>query len=849
MLLALTVLASPASAQIMDKGALLARQRWRDNRDESWFAERIPAFDSPDTAMNATYYYRWELVTKHLTYGSPQTGYTFTEFIDRPFWSGAYGAISCPLGHQLAEIRWLNDPRILEDFARYWFDTPGARPRGFSNWYASAIWGAFQVNGDTAFLRRLLPYMKRQYAGWVAERWDAAHRMFRWDGLHDGMERNINSRQTDDIDEGAEGYRPTLNSYLYGDARAIARASAVLGDRAGAQAYDARADSLRRRVQDELWDERREFFLHQFARDEKDGVKALSHTYDSGRHAGDEHGRELIGYVPWQFHLPESGKGYERAWRFLMDSARFLAPFGPTTTERHDPLFQISSRCCWWSGNSWPYATTQTLVAMANLLNDYRQDVVTARDWMTVFDIYTRTQRKNGEPYVAEGADPDNGSWDGYDTPYHSEHYFHSAYVDLVVTGVVGLRPRADDSVEVNPLAPRDWTHFALEDLRYHGRRLSILWDRDGTRYGRGQGLTILADGRVIAREATLGKLVASLDGNSQRATVGGGKRATRPLEARRSAVQLNLAVNNDRGAFPWIAASYAAPEHPPSYLVDGNYWYHESPPNRWTTIGSPNSADTLTLDFGVSRRVQEVRLYVLDDGPGRPVRAPAHHDVQLWRNGTWASAGATRRAPGDLEGHRANVLSFTPTNTSRVRVVLQPRPGAAVGLSELEVWGPPQRLAPPTAAPRDLAFNATGIGFPRASASFTAGADSVAQVNDLRVAFTKYSRNRWTAFGSPNASDWLEIDFGASTLVRAIELYLWGDGAGVRAPRRYTVLLWTGSEWRNARELSRLPEQPQASARNVVTIQPVRTQKVRVVFEHDLPAVTGVTELVVRGR
>ena len=88
------------------------------------------------------------------------------------------------------------------------------------------MWGLYEVTRDSALLRRVLPYMKRQDSGWTAEHWDAAHRMFRWDGLHDGMERNINSRQTDDIDEGAEGYRPTLNSYLYGDARAIARSRA-----------------------------------------------------------------------------------------------------------------------------------------------------------------------------------------------------------------------------------------------------------------------------------------------------------------------------------------------------------------------------------------------------------------------------------------------------------------------------------------------------------------------------------------------------------------------------------------------------------------------------------------------
>ena len=118
--------ATSQARSILDHRALLERQTWWDNRDWDWYEANIPFFESPDSEIDATYYYRWELVTKHLTYGSPESGYTFTEFIDRPFWSGAFGAISCPLGHQLYEVRWLRDQRIVEDFARYWFETPGA---------------------------------------------------------------------------------------------------------------------------------------------------------------------------------------------------------------------------------------------------------------------------------------------------------------------------------------------------------------------------------------------------------------------------------------------------------------------------------------------------------------------------------------------------------------------------------------------------------------------------------------------------------------------------------------------------------------------------------------------------
>jgi hypothetical protein len=836
MSLALALNAGGLTAQVLDAHAIIGRQTYMDNRDVDWFARRIPIFESPDGAIDSTYYYRWDLITKHLTYGSPRSGYTFTEFIDRPFWSGAYGAISCPLGHQLAEMRWLKDRRIIEDFARYWFETPGAQPRSYSNWYGSAMWGIFEVRADTGFLRRVLPYMKAQYAGWVTEHFDSTQQMFRWDGLHDGMERNINSRQTTDIDAGAEGYRPTLNAYLYGDARAIARASALLGDTNTARAFDARADALRSRVEHALWDERREFFLHQFAHDEPDGVRALTRTYETGKYADDSHGRELIGYVPWQFDLPEAGKGYERAWRFLMDTSYFLAPFGPATTERHDPQFTVSPRCCWWSGNSWPYATTQTLTAMANLLNDYRQNVVNARDWMRVFESYTRTQRKNGAPYVAEGANPFTGSWDGFDTPYHSEHYFHSAYVDLVITGVVGLRPRADDSAEVNPLAPAEWSYFALDGVLYHGHLLSVLWDRDGKRYGKGRGLTVLVDGAVASNRRTLGRLVFPMPAVPAEAD------RFEPLHV------YNLAVNNGRGAYPWIDASFAAPENPPTYLNDGNYWYLESPPNRWTTVGSPHTQDTITIDFGAYRRIEEMSLFILDDGDGKPVRAPLRFDVEEWRNVGWhrIASSAVPMGPAVPTGHRENRVS-AHAYTPRVRVIFTPRPGSAVGLSEIEAWGPEQSLDESRQPSPDLAFNATSAGYPRALASFTSQYDRVEDVNDLRVAFTRYSRNRWTAYGTPNPTDWLEIDFDSALVVRTIELYLWGDGTGVKAPRSISVQAWRDSTWVDVEARSRQPERPLAGARNVITVAPVRTSKLRVVFEHDLPSVSGVTELIVR--
>src|SRR5947209_2973414 len=228
---------APLCAQVLDKQKLLDAQTFWDNRDWDWYKANIPFFDCPDPDINTTYYYRWELLTKHLTYGSPASGYAFTEFIDRPFWSGAYGAISCPAGHQLYEARWLRDPRYARDYARYWFRTPGAQPRNYSTWLADAVWAVHRVHPDDGLVKDLLPDLKKNHQGWEKRHFVADVGLFWQTGHDDGMEYNVNSRQTKDLVRGAPGYRPTLNAYLWADALAIARAADLAGDKEAAAEY------------------------------------------------------------------------------------------------------------------------------------------------------------------------------------------------------------------------------------------------------------------------------------------------------------------------------------------------------------------------------------------------------------------------------------------------------------------------------------------------------------------------------------------------------------------------------------------------------------------------------------
>jgi hypothetical protein len=822
-----------ASAGLLDKQTLLDAQTFWDNRDADWFKANIPFFECPDPEINTTYYYRWELVTKHLTYGSPNSGYSFTEFIDRPFWSGAYGAISCPAGHQLYEVRWLRDPRYARDYSRYWFRTPGAQPRNYSTWLADAIWAAHLVHPDKGFITDLLPDLKKNYEGWAKRQWVPEVGLFWQIGHDDGMEFNINSRQTKDILRGAPGYRPSFNAYMYADAQAIARVASLAGDAATADAYRAKAAAIKDQLQNKLWDAKREFFFPMSRSDEQDKegntVKARTLTYQSGKFAGDSHGREEIGFVPWQFNLPDAGKGYEVAWKFLMDPAYFYAERGPTTVERNDPMFVLKQSCCWWSGMSWPYATTQTLKAMANLLQGYDQAFVTRADYFKLLHNFAIAHRKEGRPYLAEALHPDTGSFEGHDGFNHSEHYFHSGFCDLVITGLVGLKTQDGDVLEIDPLAPSEWDYFAIDDVPYRGHRVAIFWDKTGTRYHKGPGLRVLVDDKELASSPTLGKLAVKLTTAEQQ-----------PLPA----LRFNYAVNNDGDYFPRLTASFVAAGTSLSKVNDGNYWYAKTPPNRWTCAASPNATDWIAVDFGTPRRLDMLKLYFLDDG--EKVVAPSSYQLEWWAGDNWKPIPAQKHTPEEPAGHRPNVVTFPAMDIQKLRAVLTHGKNGKTGLTEFEAWGDgtmPYTPSPPPAG--NLAYNPKREGFPKASASFSDQFGGTPdKAIDGKIIFLPTPMNRWTSYGSPNPTDWLEIDFGVEKKIGRVELYIYDDRGGVQPPEKYRVQTWTGNAWRDADAQSFKPEDSAGGMANTATFTPVATSKFRVVFTHKGKAKSGVTEI-----
>ena len=811
---------------ILNKQEMLDNFSFWNNKDWEWYKQNIPFLETPDNEIDKTYYYRWELTTIHMIYGSVQDGYASTEFIDRPWWSGSFGTISCPVGHQIYDFRWFRNPKYVKDYSEYWFKNPGAQPLNYTNWLGDAIWQSYKVNRDFKFATNLLNDLKSNYYDWVKSYWVESEGLFAWDGMHDGMETNINSRQTTNWFAGAPGYRPTLNSYMWAHAKAIANIAELIDDKPTVDEFSKYAETIKSNFQEKCWDSSRNFFFHRFQNDEltvdeNDTIKANTLTYQSGKYAGNKHGRELIGYIPWYFNLPD--EGYEIAWQYLMDPNYFYANYGPTTVEQQDPLFSISPNCCVWSGNSWPFATSQTLKSMSNLLNNYDQEQVSKKEFNELFDVFTRTHRKDGKPYIAEALHPHTGSWDGHDNIGHSDHYYHSSYVDLVINDLIGLKPQENDSIVVEPLVPDNWDYFCLDDVIYHGRQVSIVWDRDGSKYNVGRGFQIFADGVSIASSPEIKKLTAHIEYKSEK-----------PIDQ-----VVNYAVNNGSQPYPMAIASFPGVEHPLTKLNDGQYWYLTSTTNQWSNIHSEASQDWCGIDFGDQRSISSIKLYFVEDEES--IQAPVAYELEFWNGESWLKIPDQIRQYPSAQARKGNETRFPELKTSKIRCLLTSKEGYNVGVSEIEAWGDSHLPVSVPELDMGTISNLAHYSLAKASASYISPFDNIESVNDGIV----NQIPRWTAFESPNKRDWVQIDFNETRTVNTAYIYFYDDKGQVQPPASYMLHYWSGGKWREANVSQKIPELPLGNALNICNFKEVKTDKMRVVVEHKSDEVfSGIYEL-----
>jgi len=472
----------------------------------SFLEGNIPLLDIPDSIIQQTYYFRWWTFRKHLK--QTARGFVITEFLPEVPWSGKYNTINCPAAYHIYEGRWLHDDVYIKDYIKYWL-SEADNVRKYSFWAVNSIAAFSKVQTDRIFLKRYLPALIDNYYAWENEHRDSPDRLFWQSDNYDGMELSAGGRvlNNGEDDWNSIASRPTINSYMYADASAISELANYLKESEWSKKFKMKAEQIKGLVEGRLWNDSLSFFTV-LPRDYEDDDKPIAI-------------RELIGYTPWYFNLPEDDPKYIKAWNKILDTTGFAAPFGLTTTERSHPYFEIKyeGHECQWNGPSWPFATTQVLKSFSNFLNNYKYNGnLTKLDYYQLLKQYAQSHRitwENGESqmWIDENINPFTGDWISrtrlktWDNNTWSskkggeergKDYNHSGFCDLIINDLIGFKPQLDGSIAIKPLVPDNWDWFCLDNVYYQGKILTVLWDKTGNHYKRGEGFQVFYNGNRI---------------------------------------------------------------------------------------------------------------------------------------------------------------------------------------------------------------------------------------------------------------------------------------------------------------------------------------------------------------
>ena len=499
----------------------LYKQHIPNNKALEFLSENIPLIDIPNKEIEETYYFRWWTFRKHIK--STEDGFVITEFLPNVSWSKKHNTINCPAGHHIYEGRWLKESKYISEYIDFWLNKSGDGIRQYSFWVADATLAFHNIHRNDSIMSKQLKPLINNYNEWEKIRKEKDKILFFQYDDRDGMELTASGRKLNNGTEifGIQSVRPTINSYMYADADAISKISYMNNDIENGKKYERKAKEIKKEVQRALWNKDLNFFT------------VLPKNYNENSEPLDV--RELIGYVPWYFNLPDDNPKYATAWEKIIDTSSFLAPIGLTVTEQSDPYFKVSyeGHECQWNGPSWPFATTQTLKALSNFLNNYSHNkTISKGDYYNLLLQYARQHKIENDKgeiinWIDENLNPYNGDWisrtrlkdwegngwsDDKGGVERGKDYNHSGFTDLILSDLLGIKPQLNNTIEINPLIPDNWDWFAVDNIYYQGEKMSLVWDGTGKKYNRGKGLMLFKENVLVAKSNKIEKLIYTME-------------------------------------------------------------------------------------------------------------------------------------------------------------------------------------------------------------------------------------------------------------------------------------------------------------------------------------------------
>ena len=453
-----------------------------------WLEDRIPLFECPDKQLEKTYYFRWWTYRKHIMTTSGGQG--VSEFMPHVPWvKNKYNICGGAAHHHFYEGRWLrNSNDIFSFYLRCFLDDP-ATAHQYSSWLLNSAEEYEKVGGDLSIGKRELDQMIEYYGEWERTHGHSSGMFWSLDG-YDAMEYSISGIRNG---KSVKGIRPTLNSYMYAEALAIAYFAKKIGENETAVAYEQKAEKLKKLINENLLFDGFYKAKHGECDDELEEI--LEKPGDTGSP------KELIGYIPYMFGIPE--EGLENCFNYLNDPNIFLAKTGMTTADRsHPDYLKEYKHECLWNGYVWPFATAQTLTGLIKTIHSGHPELKSIFIKHMLLYANSHIIEKDGKilPWIDEVMSPDEYKWTAREIleargwPHGRERgkdYNHSTFCDLVITGIVGVRTDSDE-LSVDPAIPPEWDYMKMENIRYRDHLYTVIYDKTGEKYGMGKDIIIL---------------------------------------------------------------------------------------------------------------------------------------------------------------------------------------------------------------------------------------------------------------------------------------------------------------------------------------------------------------------
>lgn len=350
-------------------------------------------------------------------------------------------------------------------------------------------------------------------------------------------------------------------------------------------------------------------------------------------------------------------------------------------------------------------------------------------DWMA-WSIYP-----GGDTRVANQAEY-YSNWNAAAKTYNRNNPNHVMLGNMnyiYVEDMGGIQPRSDDKVELWPI-DLGYDHFMVNNLRYHGHDLTIVWDEDGSHYGLGEGYSLFIDGERKATADALGRFVydpatneiaESDEGLSvEVASDEGADLPTAegtPIEDERVVEYLKTAgidleedaVNLADGAT--LASSFtqsgARPTpwrnfHTPGYstgsmnYTPGAIAETERPVSLnavsdglttnepfWGNYGTTEANGYVELNFGAPKTFDNVKVWFVSDRQAGGYSQPQRYSIQVQNgSGTWVNIPETYKSPKIVQP-KFNEALFEPVTASKVRVAFVNTPTKFTAISEVQVF------------------------------------------------------------------------------------------------------------------------------------------------------------------